>query len=199
MDFDLRQWLLILGPVFIIGVLLHGYLRMLRSQNNIRMKLDKSFMSDPGEDTGVDDLSLLKAELPNGGARLIVPAKEKMLDLEKGVPVLMESVEVPSVKAITDTPDSHPSKKSQPEIFEPIIEDDRIITEPKAEASLVEAEDPLVEADDYYVNAEGPLTEAEGSFTDAEGSFTDAEGSLTEAEGSIEGAEGSITDAEGAR
>ena len=24
MDFDLRQWLLILGPVFIVGVLLHG-------------------------------------------------------------------------------------------------------------------------------------------------------------------------------
>ena len=66
MDFDLRQWLLILGPIFVVGVLLHGYLRMRASQNEIRMKLDKSFLTKPGEEAQVDDLNLLKAELPNG-------------------------------------------------------------------------------------------------------------------------------------
>ncbi|SVB13253.1 uncharacterized protein METZ01_LOCUS166107, partial [marine metagenome] len=43
-DFDLRQWLLILGPVIIIGVLLHGYLRMRAGQNELKMQLDKSFV-----------------------------------------------------------------------------------------------------------------------------------------------------------
>ena len=42
MDFDLRQWLLILGPIFIVGVLPHGYFRMRSGQNEIKMKLDNS-------------------------------------------------------------------------------------------------------------------------------------------------------------
>ena len=71
MDFDLRQWLLILGPVIIIGVLLHGYLRMRAGQNEIKMQLDKSFVSQVDESSDVDDLNLLKAELPNGGGRVI--------------------------------------------------------------------------------------------------------------------------------
>lgn len=94
MDFDLRQWLLILGPVFIIGVLLHGYLRMRAGQNEIRMKLDKDFLSKSGEEAGVDDLNLLRAELPNGGARVL------RADGSEEVPVLMEPVNVPSVSAV---------------------------------------------------------------------------------------------------
>jgi cell division protein ZipA len=97
-DFDLRQWLLILGPVFIIGVLLHGYLRMRAGQNQIRMKLDKSFLTDTGdEDVNVDDLSMFKAELPNGGARVINASED---ELDEDVPVLMESVDLPSISAI---------------------------------------------------------------------------------------------------
>lgn len=92
MDFDLRQWLLILGPVFIVGVLLHGYIRMRAGQNEIRMKLDKDFLSKPGEEPNLDDLNLLRAELPNGGARVINADGSE-------VPVLMESVDVPSVSA----------------------------------------------------------------------------------------------------
>ncbi len=98
MDFDLRQWLLILGPVFIIGVLLHGYYRMRASQNQIKMKLDKSFISEAGEEVNVDDLSLLKAELPNGGARVIDTREDELT--EEDVPVLMESVDLPSISAI---------------------------------------------------------------------------------------------------
>lgn len=100
MDFDLRQWLLILGPLFIAGVLVHGYFRMRAGQNEIRMKLDKNFISQPGEKGGVDDLSLLKAELPNGGARVI--GSDGLYDdaladeSDEAVPMLMESVELPS-------------------------------------------------------------------------------------------------------
>ena len=99
MDFDLRQWLLILGPVFIFGVLLHGYLRMRAGQNNIRMKLDKGFLSQPGEQADPNDLNMFKAELPNGGARVINGLDDESDD----VPVLRESVELPrSVAAPID-------------------------------------------------------------------------------------------------
>lgn len=71
MDFNIREWLLILGPIFIVGVLLHGYFRMRSGKNEIKMKLDRSFLSSSGEDHAVDELSFFKAELPNGGARLV--------------------------------------------------------------------------------------------------------------------------------
>ena len=84
MDFNLRDWLLILGPVFISAVLIHGYWRMRRGKGELKMALDKSFLSVPGEASTLDELSLLKAELPNGGARIA----------GGHVPVLMEPVEV---------------------------------------------------------------------------------------------------------
>ena len=71
MGFDLKQWLLVLLSVIIVGVLVKGYIRMRASRNRIKMKLDKSFVSRVGEITKVDDSNLLKAELPNGGARVI--------------------------------------------------------------------------------------------------------------------------------
>jgi cell division protein ZipA len=124
-DLDIRQWLLILGPIFITGVLLHGYFRMRAGQNEIKMKLDRSFLSRAGEEHAVDDLSLFKAELPNGGARLV--------DMEAGaiipsddVPLLKKSVEgrstseSSSVKLPYDViPEAFQAQISKPtEIFE---------------------------------------------------------------------------------
>ncbi len=99
MDFDLRQWLMVLGPVIIIGVLLHGYVRMRAGQNQIKMELDQSFTSQIGKDTEVDELSLLKAELPNGGAR-VVNAHEENAE----IPVLVDPVDLPSL-SVTDLSD----------------------------------------------------------------------------------------------
>lgn len=108
MDFDLRQWLLILGPLFIAGVLVHGYFRMRAGQNDIRMKLDKNFVSRPGDEVDdADDLNLLRAELPNGGARVIARP-----DLEEEVPVLMESVELPSISAVDEPVAVSPEQQS---------------------------------------------------------------------------------------
>lgn len=90
MEFDLREWLLILGPVFIAVVLLHGYWRMRNGRNNLKMALDKNFLSQPGGEDDIDDLTMLKAELPNGGARII---KAHDLDVSQDVPVLMEPPE----------------------------------------------------------------------------------------------------------
>ncbi len=80
MDFDLRDWLLILGPVFVSGVLLHGYWRMRRGRNELRMSLDKSFVNSEREI--VDELTFLKAELPNGGARVTRAPTQAPLDLQ---------------------------------------------------------------------------------------------------------------------
>ncbi|MDA0789576.1 MAG: cell division protein ZipA [Proteobacteria bacterium] len=92
MDFDLRQWLLILGPIFIAGVLLHGYWRMRNNRNGLRIALDKSFTSKPGEAADLDDFALLKAELPNGGARVIRKPEQTSLGLTEDIPMLMEPV-----------------------------------------------------------------------------------------------------------
>ncbi|MDA0272539.1 MAG: cell division protein ZipA [Proteobacteria bacterium] len=108
MDFDLRQWLLILGPIFIVGVLLHGYFRMRAGQNVIKMKLDRSFMSKPGEDYDSDELSMFKAELPNGGARVIDKAPGAA-NPDNDVPVLMESVKLPSITATSPVERGRPN------------------------------------------------------------------------------------------
>jgi cell division protein ZipA len=132
-DFDLRQWLLIMGPIFIAGVLLHGYFRMRSGQNEIKMKLDRKFLSRQGEDHVVDELSLFKAELPNGGARHLDP-KAGAVTPGDDVPLLMDSVELPSMSATSsvDLPKTDPLPASTPE---PIAEPE----EPTIDHSVDEA------------------------------------------------------------
>ncbi|MBQ62410.1 MAG: cell division protein ZipA [Gammaproteobacteria bacterium] len=130
MDFDLRDWLLILGPIFISIVLIHGYWRMHWGRTELKMKLDKSFLSHPGDEQNGDDLDLFRAELPNGGARI---AGEQ-------VPVLMESVETssPNIKPVAGI-----SRKAEPELQEPELPEPEI-TEP-AIAATREAQSTRVE------------------------------------------------------
>jgi len=102
LDLGLRDWLLILGPLVIAGVLVHGYWKMRRGMPKLKMSLDKDFLSQKGEDADADDLSLLRAELPNGGARIIkqdlddtiklTPANLTDINLDEDVPVLMDPV-----------------------------------------------------------------------------------------------------------
>ncbi len=104
MDLGLRDWLLILGPLVIAAVLVHGYWKMRRNGPRLKMSLDKQFQSDIGEVVDTDDLSLLRAELPNGGARLVNSAGEDStgvdsdqsmdINLDENVPVLMDPIQV---------------------------------------------------------------------------------------------------------
>ena len=48
-EFGLRDWLLILGSVFIVAVLLHGYWRMRSNRSTLKMALDKSFLNSRHE------------------------------------------------------------------------------------------------------------------------------------------------------
>lgn len=91
-NFVLRDWLLILGPVFIAGILIHGYWRMRSSRNTLKMALDKSFLTPAGQNS--EDFSMLR-ELPNGGARILStaddPPRQTDLNLQESVPVLMDA------------------------------------------------------------------------------------------------------------
>ena len=60
------------------------------------MALDKTFLTDNGDvdDEDKHDLSFFKAELPNGGARLVSDPEQVALDLNEEVPVLMDPVEM---------------------------------------------------------------------------------------------------------
>ncbi|MCZ6501960.1 MAG: cell division protein ZipA [Gammaproteobacteria bacterium] len=132
MDFNLRDWLLILGPVFISVVLIHGYWRMRRGQGELKMKLDKSFLSAPGEDPSLDELSLLKAELPNGGARIASPH----------VPVLMEPVEIDVVDPVMAEAKKAPLAKAKQEKAE-TMESERVETDPEKASPVIEKAPPV--------------------------------------------------------
>ena len=71
MEFDLRQWLLIIGPLLVLGVILHGYYRMRLSSNDLKMNLDKSFLNREYIYEEDEKRELASTELPNGGARVI--------------------------------------------------------------------------------------------------------------------------------
>ena len=71
MEFDLRQWLLIIGPLLVLGVVLHGYYRMRVSSNDLKMNLDKSFLNREYIFEEDEERELASTELPNGGARVV--------------------------------------------------------------------------------------------------------------------------------
>ena len=100
-EFGLRDWLLMLGPVFIVGILVHGYWRMRTNRNTLKMSLDKSFVSDVNEPESAVELSMLRAELPNGGARVKM-TEQRTLNLEETVPVLMHPVDQPADTGLAD-------------------------------------------------------------------------------------------------
>jgi cell division protein ZipA len=83
---------------------------MRSNRNTLKMALDKTFLTDNGDldDEDKHDLSYFKAELPNGGARLVSDPEQVALDLNEEVPVLMDPVEMgdasPADRRIADRP-----------------------------------------------------------------------------------------------
>ena len=157
MDFDLRQWLLILGPILIAGVLLHGYIRMRSGQNEIKMKLDRSFLSKSGEEDVVDDLSFFAAELPNGGARL-VGIEAGAVTPGHDLPGSMEPLERTTISAISsfELPKLDlASEASQTDISEPVAALE------EAEKAPPAIEIPKIEEDQSAEEADAPTRKLE--------------------------------------
>lgn len=79
----MRDWLLIVGGLLILGVLAHGLWIAWRSKRgDLRIRYDKNI-----PDLDLDDIDLLRAELPSGPARVVdgaetaadAPKKEKRM------------------------------------------------------------------------------------------------------------------------
>ncbi len=144
MDFDLRDSLLIIGPLFIAAILLHGYWRMRRNSNQIKMSLDRNFMSEPGERLSEDeDIDMLRAELPNGGARVRKIPEQTAFDLDEDVPVLMEPVDEPiRAEPASRAPEEESAQASPSEVS---AAEDSDVDSPAGEAP------PIGERPEYFI------------------------------------------------
>ena len=139
----MHEWLTVIIVLLIIGILLDGIRRMLQARrNSLRMSLD--MRRDPNH----DDLQDYNNELPNGGARVTdrkqekntehwdtnadetietsdsqiskpSPTEQQTLELEEGVPMLMDSV-------ASIEPKLEPKLERLPEIAEAHVKEPRL-------------------------------------------------------------------------
>lgn len=96
MDLGLKAWILVVGAAIIIAVLAHGlWLARQRARDALRMDLD------PIQPDSLDEDLLYRAELPNGGARVVRPAEapvqepqqQPLPNIDEPVPLLIDPVE----------------------------------------------------------------------------------------------------------
>jgi len=119
-ELSVKEWMIIIGGLLIVAVLLDGYRRVhSERRNRIRVTLSRQALNrginNPAP-VEVDPPVEPNPELPNGGARVIdVRTGEKArrenfklddLDLNKPVPVLMESVHIAPEPIVDDSVDS---------------------------------------------------------------------------------------------
>jgi cell division protein ZipA len=114
---------------------------MRSGQSDLKMKLDKSFLSGPGECHDVDELNMFKAELPNGGARVVDTVAGAVIPGDD-IPVLMDSVELPSISATSSVelpePDELPATL-QESISDPVLGSSPVLEEPTLDYSIDKA------------------------------------------------------------
>lgn len=92
---DIRNWILIIGSLLFAAVVGHAvWLSWRNRRSRLRLHIDRDVALGD-----VDELDLLRAELPTGGARVVAPgesehasAQPAELDLDQQVPVLMDPV-----------------------------------------------------------------------------------------------------------
>jgi cell division protein ZipA len=113
MDLGLREWIMWASAVLMGGVIAHAlWLRWRSSRNRLKLEIDPA-VAPPAND--VDDLDLLRGELPNGGAR-VVPGAAPRQGRKDRPPVLMAQVEKPSRGAALNA--------AREPAVEPSLEDD---------------------------------------------------------------------------
>lgn len=128
MDFDFRDWLIIVGIVSVVGVLLHGFWRMWTDSERLTVKLDKTFMSASSLDAEQNDLGLFKAELPNGGARIIkvgasnIPVPNQSSGAERAIQESAQSVQNEGPAETADAQSSADSTQSREDLQNSLFE-----------------------------------------------------------------------------
>lgn len=71
MELELQEWLFLILGLVIVVVLVHGFWVQYFGSDRLPLKLDKRFVSTAPESNAGKDVIDLKAELPNGGARVV--------------------------------------------------------------------------------------------------------------------------------
>ena len=94
MELDLQEWLMLILGFVIVGVLAHGFWVQYFGADRLPLKLDKQFASDPGSSVDSESLNQFKAELPNGGARIVTVG-------DSSIPVSNQSPRAAEVKRAT--------------------------------------------------------------------------------------------------
>jgi cell division protein ZipA len=85
---DIKDWILIGGGALLTAVVLHGLWLAWRSRREtLRLDIDPNIPKE-----AIDDLELLRGELPSGGARVVAkaPVEQTPLDLESAAPIVAE-------------------------------------------------------------------------------------------------------------
>jgi len=85
---DIKDWILIGGGVLLVAVIAHGlWLAWKARRDSLRLEIDPNIPHEP-----VDELELLRGELPNGGARVIhgTPIEQGSLELGGPRPIVAE-------------------------------------------------------------------------------------------------------------
>ena len=68
MEFGLREWIMVASAVLMVAVVAPGFwMRWRNRRNRLRLEIERDLI---GRSDSVDELDLLRAELPNGGARV---------------------------------------------------------------------------------------------------------------------------------
>ena len=71
MELELQEWLFLILGLVIVVVLVHGFWMQYFGSDRLPLKLDKRFVSTAPESNAGKGVIDLKAELPNGGARVV--------------------------------------------------------------------------------------------------------------------------------
>lgn len=71
MELELQEWLFLILGLVIVVVLVHGFWVQYFGSDRLPLKLDKRFVSTAPESNAGKGVIDLKAELPNGGARVV--------------------------------------------------------------------------------------------------------------------------------
>jgi cell division protein ZipA len=98
-ELDLQEWLMVILGCVIVGVLAHGFWVQYFGADRLPLKLDKQFVSDPGTPADSESLNQFKAELPNGGARIVTVG-------DSNIPVSSPQPSGPAQVKRTTTPES---------------------------------------------------------------------------------------------
>lgn len=100
-NIDIKDLVLIVGGLFTLAIIVHGIWLAWRSRREpLRLDISQELVTED-----VDELELLRGELPNGGGRPVRPV-QKDLNFDAPAPVLLDPVGAPEPVSAAPAPDA---------------------------------------------------------------------------------------------